>query len=129
MFDPKIIFERSKENWDALELLFHKDDANFYNVAATRMYYSVFQLFFCEMELEHYAQIDASTQQHKLAILYVKERYGRDEQKTYESLKTLREQADYSKVPVTKDDFMKHYTVWREKYLRNSSNLRQRIST
>ena len=109
------LIKKSDENWEVMELLSSSRSKKHLNAAANRMYYSVLHLIFHEMLVHKEITLNGTTGKHIWVVKHLKEKYGSKEGRELEILKSLREKADYSIVPVSDLDFQNVYRKWKEK--------------
>ena len=119
--DKDSAIKRSLENWKAAELLAcsRNKKERFWNAASSRLYYSVLLLVFAEMSCHEGFKMGGSTEQHKQAREYMKERYQRSS-RVFRDLEDLRNRADYGTVPISENEFRNTWKKWNDGGLYNS---------
>ena len=118
------LLAKSEENWKWVEVIRADRNLSRYNTVVSRIYYSVFQLVKCvmvhnfeehqDLPASHKMAMDAATRVHLLAQQYLTA-LDWELGNNYKDLIGFREQADYKKVPVSKDDYDEIIDYWVEK--------------
>ena len=119
-FDEKLKV-KSERNWHCVELLKEHQPKHF-DVATSRLYYSVFLLIKSNMVENNKDEskpgvakmtADATTGSHKLVLKYFKD-LNNDNDKPLRDLQDLRNMADYEPRPVTREAFERNFKIWTE---------------
>ena len=109
---------KSERNWRCVELLREYQPKDF-DVAASRLYYSIFLLLKSDMVKKSKMSATSATKPHKLALEHYKELNNGNE-KPLRDLQDLRNTADYEPKLVTREAFehnLKIWTKWRNDFL------------
>jgi len=103
---------KSERNWHCVELLRAHQPRHF-DVAASRLYYSVFLLLKSDMVKKSKISATAATKPHKLALEHYKNlNSGND--KPLRDLQDLRNTAGYEPKLVTREAFERNLKIWTE---------------